>query len=177
MRPAYAEGHPDMTNIRPTRRDMIRAAGVGAALSLGGISLAQAAPGGGRVIYTSGQDDGAELTWAINAQSGTEIERCFSPKAHTSKNGEKHNNTFGTFTAFTDRCPEKQGIRDYPQIAQIDADKLGLVLNLRKSALICGEQSVFRFVICEPMISLSGSDSHFRGVCGNRCFFKTEVFR
>lgn len=63
-----------MTNIRPTRRDMIRAAGAGAALSLGGISLAQAAPGGGRVIYTSGQDDGAELTWAINAQSGTEID-------------------------------------------------------------------------------------------------------
>ena len=63
-----------MTNIRATRRDMIRAAGAGAALSLGGINLAQAAPGGGRVIYTSGQDDGAELTWAINAQSGTEID-------------------------------------------------------------------------------------------------------
>jgi multiple sugar transport system substrate-binding protein len=53
---------------------MIRAAGAGAALSLGGINLAQAAPGGGRVVYTSGQDDGAELTWAINAQSGTEID-------------------------------------------------------------------------------------------------------
>lgn len=63
-----------MNRIRSTRRDIMRAAGAGAALSIGGGSIAEAAPGGGRVLYSRGQDDGAELTWAINAQSGTEID-------------------------------------------------------------------------------------------------------
>ena len=63
-----------MNRIRSTRRDIMRAAGAGAALSLGGVGIAQAGPGGGQVLFTRGQDDGAELTWAINAQSGTEID-------------------------------------------------------------------------------------------------------
>ncbi len=63
-----------MNPIRSTRRDIMRAAGAGAALSLAGITGAAAAPGGLTPLFTRGQDDGAELTWAINAQSGTEID-------------------------------------------------------------------------------------------------------
>jgi multiple sugar transport system substrate-binding protein len=68
-----------VSNIRPTRRDVIRsivAAGAGAsALSLGHQHQAIAGVAPGRSGLTRlNQDAKVELTWAINALTGTEIE-------------------------------------------------------------------------------------------------------
>ncbi len=67
-----------MSHFRPTRRDVIRTLGVGAgasAFALGGNQRGLGAPRShGNVLFTRGQSENPELTWAINAQSGTEID-------------------------------------------------------------------------------------------------------
>lgn len=66
-----------MSRFLTNRRNVIRTAvagGAASAIAHGAGIPALASPSQGAAIYTRGQDGGAELTWAINAQSGAEID-------------------------------------------------------------------------------------------------------
>lgn len=67
-----------MSHFRPTRRDLVRTLGAGtgaSALALNGSQRAWGAPKShGSVLFTRGQSENPELTWAVNAFSPAETE-------------------------------------------------------------------------------------------------------